>query len=158
VEGLELPPDQLLAIGERELREARKRYDEAMRAIENGRPGADAWKMIEEDHARPEELLPQAQALVDQVVSFTIGQHLLTLPTPRRRVAEMPPVLWGFVVLSEPGPLETRARDSLLYVDPVDKGWAERHKLDHLRTLNRPTLVVTVAHELVGHYALAERN
>jgi uncharacterized protein (DUF885 family) len=158
VEGLEVSPEALLTVGERELREARRRYDEAAKLVVGTRGGGDALKLLEEDHAKAEELLVQAQSLGDGMLAFVRDRNLLHVPEPRPKVAEMPAVAWGFVVLAQPGPLEARPKETLLYVDPVEKTWAERTKQEHLRALNRATLMVTLAHELVGHYAQAERN
>src|SRR5262249_30672971 len=88
VEGIGVAPELLVTLGERELREARRRYDEAARLLLASHPGADVVKLMEEDHAKPDELLAQAQSIVDGVVSFVRIQGLFTLPRPERpRVA-----------------------------------------------------------------------
>jgi uncharacterized protein (DUF885 family) len=159
VEGVQVAPELLVALGERELKEARRRYDDAARQLAAGRPGVDVGKLLEEDHAKPDELMAQAQTAVDALVSLARDSHLFTLPSPERpRVAEMPPVEWGLLQLSQAGPLETRPRESLLYVDPVDKAWPKERKSEHLRALNRAVLMLSVVHEVAGHYVEAERN
>jgi uncharacterized protein (DUF885 family) len=160
VEGLEgVTPEQLVALGERELKDARKRYDEAARQVIAGRAGADPSKIIEEDHAKPDELLIQAQSTAEAITDFVRGEKLVTLPEPERpKVLDLPPALWGFAQLSVSGPLEPKPRDGYLYIDPVDKSWPDRRKQEHLRTLNRPAMVMALIHELPGQYVLAERN
>jgi uncharacterized protein (DUF885 family) len=54
------------------------------------------------------------------------------------------------------GPLEPHPREARLYVDPVDKGWRDKLKQEHLRTLNRAMMVRTILHEALGHYLQAE--
>jgi uncharacterized protein (DUF885 family) len=160
-EGVDVTPELLVALGERELKEARKRYDEAARAISGGRAGVDVGKALEEDHGKPEELLTSAQQTLELAVAFARDEALLTLPLPQRpKVIEMPPALWGYMQLSMAGPLEQRPHDAFLYVDPIEKGWPdkERGKLEHLRTFNRPIMVRTILHDAVGHYAQAELN
>jgi uncharacterized protein (DUF885 family) len=159
VDGVTATPEQLVALGEREIKEARRRLDDAGRAIVAGRPGVEAARLVEDDHAKPEELLPQAQAAVESAVQFVRDHKLVTLPDPERpKVLEMPPARWGFVQLALAGPLDPKPRDAVLYVDPVDKTWPERRKQEHLRTLNRAALLMAVLHDVVGRYVLAERD
>jgi uncharacterized protein (DUF885 family) len=159
VEGIEAPADLLVALGERELRDAKKRFDDAAKLVLADHPGADPQRVVEDDHAKPEELLAQAQAVVESVVAFAEEQRLITMPHPERpRVLDMPPVLWGFVQLDQSAPLEVKPRDAYLYVDPVEKQWTEARKQEHLRRLNHSALAQQAAHEVLGHYLQAERN
>src|SRR5262249_48614016 len=59
-EGVDVTPELLVSLGEREIKDARRRIDEATRALGGGRPGVDVGKLLEEDHGKPEELLPSA--------------------------------------------------------------------------------------------------
>jgi uncharacterized protein (DUF885 family) len=159
VEGVEAPAELLVALGERELRDAKKRHDDAVKLILTEHPGADPLRVIEDDHAKADELLAQAQAVVESVVAFAEEQRLLTLPQPRRpRVIDMPPVLWGFVQLDVAAPLEPKPRDPYLYVDPVEKNWTDAKKQEHLRRINHSLLAQEAAHNVLGHYVQAERN
>jgi uncharacterized protein (DUF885 family) len=159
VEGIEAPPELLVALGERELRDAKKKYDDAAKLILADHPNADPLRVVEDDHAKPDELLAQAQAVVESVVAFAEEQRLVTTPRPERpKVLDMPPVLWGFVQLDQAAPLEVKPRDAYLYVDPVDKQWTEGRKQEHLRRLNHSALAQQAAHDVLGHYLQAERN
>lgn len=156
-EGVDVTPELLVSLGERELKEARRRYDDAARALLAGRTGVDVGKLVEEDHPKADELLTVAQQLAESAVAFAREQHLLTPPAPERpKVVEMPAALWGFMQLQLAGPLEPRPRQAYLYVDPVDKGWRDKLKQEHLRTLNRAMMVRTILHEALGHYVQAE--
>ncbi|HEX9105242.1 MAG TPA: DUF885 domain-containing protein [Polyangia bacterium] len=155
-EGVDVTPELLVSLGERELKDARRRLDEATRAA-TGKSGADVSKLLEEDHGRPEELLTSAQKLLEGAVEFVRTQRLWSPPDPERpKVIEMPPALWGYMQLSMPGPLEQHAHEAYLYVDPVDKSWPDRKKQEHLRTFNRPVMARTMAHEALGHYVQAK--
>lgn len=156
-EGVDVTPELLVALGERELKDARRRYDEAARALGAGRPGVDIGKLLEEDHGKPEELLTSAQQTLEAAVAFVRAQHLLTPPEPERpKVIEMPPALWGYMQLAMPGPLEPKPREAFLWVDPIDKSWQDKRKQEHLRTFNRSVMVRTIVHEALGHYSQAE--
>jgi uncharacterized protein (DUF885 family) len=155
-EGVDVTPELLVSLGERELKDARRRLDEATRAATGGKAGADIGKLLEEDHGRPEELLTSAQAMLESAVEFVRTERLWAPPDPERpKVIEMPPSLWGYMQLSMPGPLE-KAHEAYLYVDPVDKSWPDRKKQEHLRTFNRPVMARTMLHEALGHYVQAE--
>jgi uncharacterized protein (DUF885 family) len=156
-EGVDVTPELLVALGERELKDARRRVDEAARQLAGGRPNVDVNKLVEEDHAKPEELLAVAQQTLEAMVAFVKAQHLVTPPPVERpKVIEMPPALWGYAQLQMAGPLEPRPRDAYLYVDPVEKGWPDRKKQEHLRAFNRSVMVRTFMHDAIGHYVQAE--
>ncbi|HEY7954768.1 MAG TPA: DUF885 family protein [Polyangia bacterium] len=160
-EGLDgVTPEELVAAGERELKAARARYDAASKLVlASAKPGADLTKVIEDDHFKADELQLGAQAAAEAIVAFLRDQHLVTLPAPPRpRVVDMPPSLWGFAQLAAPRPLEPKAREAFLYIDPVDKGWPERRKQEQLRTFNRATMRVTLLHQVAGHYLEAMRD
>lgn len=168
VEAIEVTPEQLLQMGERELKEARRLYDEqarvllgqaAARSPGSPRSPSDAARLLEDDRLKPEELLAETERQLDAMVAFLRGAGLVPLPEPPRpRVQEMPPQLWGYVQLSAAGVLEPKPLRPVLYVDPVDKSWPERRKLEHLRTFNRPVLILTLLHEVLpGHFVQGEQ-
>jgi uncharacterized protein (DUF885 family) len=151
-DGIDTTPEALLQVGERELKEARRRFDEAARPLLAARPVTDIGKILEEDHSRPEELLDRAQAVSDSLFKFLSDGGLLPVPDERPKVAELPPALWGFVRLAMNAPLEARPREPVLWIDPVDRRWPDRKKQEHLRAFNRPLMVVALIHQLAGHY------
>ena len=143
------------------LRDADRRVDEAARAVLASTPVtpprtlSDVPRLIEDDHGKAEELLLRAQAVTDQL--FQQGRAL-GLPVPATglpHVAEMPPQLSGFVRVVAAAPLEKRAREPVLYVDPAPPSGG---RVEHLRLFNRPTMVVTLAHELLGHFLVGLRR
>jgi hypothetical protein len=111
-------------------------------------------RLLEEDHARPEDLLTEVQAAADALLGFVRARALVPLPDGERpKVAELPPALWGFLRLSVSPPLEAHPREPVIWVDPIDRRWPDRRKQEHLRVLNRSAVALALAHELVGHYA-----
>jgi uncharacterized protein (DUF885 family) len=156
-EGVDVTPELLVSLGERELRDARRRVDDAAKLLSGGRAAVDVNKLVEEDHAKPEELLAVAQQTLEAMVDFVKAQHLITPPAVERpKVIEMPPALWGYAQLQVAGPLEPRPRDAYLYVDPVEKSWPDRKKQEQLRAFNRAVMVRTFMHDAIGHYMQAE--
>jgi uncharacterized protein (DUF885 family) len=152
---VDVPLDRLLAVGERELKQLRARWEEAAREL--GKPPLEVARTLEDDHAAAEELVPSVATSLDRIASFVRDKKLLTLPPGGPKVAEMPPFLWGYASLSSAGSLETRVRDAFFYVDPVDRGWNKKRREDHLRALNRAQLELTALHEVYpGHFVQGE--
>lgn len=168
---LDVGVDVVQGAAERELREARRRMEEVARRL-TGAPGgsggtggvglkavvADAMRLLEDDHAGPGELQREAEGTLSDLYQFMAQREVLTLPAARAKVAEMPPYRWGYALLAAPGPLESRTRDAVFYIDPVDPGWTDKKKVqEHLRMLNRAQLRLTAIHEVVpGHYLQME--
>jgi uncharacterized protein (DUF885 family) len=153
-------PDQLASLAEKELKDARKRYDDAARQLSGGKAGVDVMKLVEDDHGKPDELVGAAQAQVEAMIGFVQTDKLVPLPTDgqeRPKVLEMPPAGWGFAQLIGTAPLE-RSRPAMLYIDPVDKAWPEKRKQEHLRAFNRPIMVATLLHDVIGHFVASERD
>jgi uncharacterized protein (DUF885 family) len=156
-EGIDVTPELLVSLGERELKDARRRVDDAAKQLVAGRLNVDVNKLVEDDHVKPEELLTSAQSMLEGMVAFARAQRLVTPPAVERpKVIEMPPALWGYALLQMAGPLEPRPRDAYLYVDPVEKSWPDRKKQEQLRAFNRSIMVRTFLHDAVGHYLQAE--
>ncbi len=154
----EVTAEQLLALGERELKESRRRYDDAVKQLQVGKPAVDVSKLIEDDHGKPDDLQREAQAAVEAMVAWVRNNKLVTLPNPERpRVVDMPPAQWGFAQLSIAGPLD-RPRDAYLYIDPIDKSWPDRRKQEHLKAFNRSVMALTLMHEVLGHFLQQERD
>jgi uncharacterized protein (DUF885 family) len=171
-EGVTIAPEVLAAAFERALRESKRRHDDLVKQISaaappvgigpNAKGPVDVGRLLEEDHARPEELLAQAETLAQAVLAFVRAQKLAPLDdrAPSPVVREMPPHLWGFVRLVAPRPLQPEKPDkkepALLFVDGVEREWTDRQKNEHLRALNRTALLVRLAHDLVGHLPIAQ--
>lgn len=164
-EMLDVPLDTLQTLVEVEHRDARRRFDEFARRVSGqagasasssanlARLSAEALRIVEEEHSKPEELLRAAEAALDRAAELTGAQKFVTLPSPLPQVTEMPAYRFGYVMLSMPALLEPE-RPAQFYVDPVDQSWKDRKRIsDHLRLLNRSQLLLSALHEVVpGHY------
>ena len=152
-QNLDLPPEQfpsaLLTVVERDLKVADKRYEEAAHQLAPGKSAVEAQRLLEDDHPQAEQLLASVGATLDQLFAFARDRHLLPGEDTRPKVVEMPPFLWGFLLLVEPGPFEGHG-SGVIYVDPVDDGASKKTREDYLRAYNRPQVVTTLAHEVLG--------
>jgi hypothetical protein len=163
LELLDIPLDTLQHVAEFELRETRRRLDEVVRkpglsptgqsSASSSRAAVEALRVIEEDHARPDELMRAAESALDKAMEMATTQKFVTLPPSRPQITEMPAYRFGYVLLSMPALLESE-RPAQLYIDPVDPSYKDRKRIsDHLRMLNRSQLLLSSLHEVVpGHY------
>ncbi|MBL9008553.1 MAG: DUF885 domain-containing protein [Myxococcales bacterium] len=179
LELLDVPLDEVQSVVEVELREVRRRFDEAnRRVLGNGvlgpsRASTEAIRVVEEDHPKPDELLRATDAAIERAYELTGTLQLLSIPpideVARPQAVEMPAYRYGFLLLSAPAPLEPLpwspawpspspkggSQTAQLFVDPVDPSWKDKKRIsDHLRMLNRSQILLTALHEVMpGHYA-----
>ena len=159
-EQLDAPVDtlaaQLASAGDRELKVAVKRYEEAARAVAPGKSPAEALRLLEDDHPSAEELMPTVARTVAEVLAFARDHRLLTVPSePAPKVVEMPPYLWGFMLLVTTGPFETHPSYTF-YVDPVDRTWDKKTVDEHLRSFHRPQIAMSAINQALARFAMAE--
>jgi Bacterial protein of unknown function (DUF885) len=88
------------------------------------------------------------QIASDQLAAVGSLRGLPVPPSGLPRVAEMPAQLSGLLRLQANAPLEKHPRLPVLYVDPAPV----TGRVEYLRLFNRPTMIVTLAHELLGHF------
>ena len=156
-EGVEMPIDKLLPIAERELKQAKRAFEDAAHLVAPGKTPADALRAIEDDHGKAEELIPSATADLDAAIAFARDHHIVTLPDARPKVAEMPPFQWGHVSMTLWGPFEPRVQGAWFYIEPVDLTWIPKTRDEHLRALPRPQLLLSTVHEAFpGHFVQGE--
>ncbi len=156
--GIESPPEQLLFLADGELRDSKRRAEEATKQLVVGRPTTDVQRLIEDDHPKADELQQAAEATLAQIVSDLRDKELLAVgPGEAPTLVEMPPERWGLVQPRLSGLLETRPRPPVLLVDLVDKRWPDKRKNEHLRAMNRAALWLAIA-DGVARSVLHERS
>lgn len=154
---LDVMPEQVLAVAERELTSVKGAFLEAARAVAPGKTPAEALRLLEEDHPKGEDLLTTAAATLEAASVFVRERSLAPPPTARLKVMEMPPFLWGGATVVLWGPYETQARDTWLYVEPPERHWDPKRREEHLRALPRSQLALTTLHQAMpGHFVAQE--
>ena len=155
-EMVDLTPEQLLAIGEQELKRKQQVFAETAREIDHGKDAVQVFKAIQKDHPTEKSLIPDTAKNLEMIREFVIGHRIITLPSKvRARVAETPQFLraTSFASMDTPGPFETKATEAYYYVTPVEPDWPEAQKEEWLTAFNFYTTDVVSIHEAYpGHY------
>jgi uncharacterized protein (DUF885 family) len=112
--------------------------------------------LVSQDHPAPERLLPDTDALLEEMRQFAIDHGMATMPTDVRiRVTETPSFarMTTQAACSTPGAFETKATEAFYYVTPPDPSWPLERTEAYLKFFNRYSLPGITAHEAYpGHY------
>ncbi len=151
---IDLPADQLLAIGERELAANEAAFVAAAAQVDKTRPALAVWKEVLANHPVRGALVPAAQKAVDELQAFVVAKQLVTLPPSERViVAAAPPFDLGLASMHSSPPLELTPVKSYFYVTDAQASWDAARQDAWLQKFNIPTLTVISAHEVMpGHY------
>ena len=155
-EMITLSPEQLLAIGGRELQRKQRVFADAARAIDPSKPPIEVFRAIQKDHPTEQNLIPDTAKDLDTIRQFVIDRRLISLPSlVRARVAETPQFMraTSFASMDTPGPFETKATEAYYYVTPVEADWPPQQKEEWLTAFNYYTTDIVSIHEAYpGHY------
>ena len=155
-EMVDLTPDQLLAIGEQELKRKQQVFAETARQIDPSKEPVQVFKAIQKDHPTEKSLIPDTSKNLEMIRQFVVDHKIITLPSKvRATVAETPQFLraTSFASMDTPGPFETKATEAYYYVTPVEPDWPAEQKEEWLTAFNFYTTDVVSIHEAYpGHY------
>jgi uncharacterized protein (DUF885 family) len=153
---VERPLEELERRGRDDLRACQERLRELAAQIDAAASTAEVVDRIAQDHPTPERLLPDTEALLEELRQFCIDQRLATMPTEVRiRVAETPSfaATTTQAACSTPGAFETKAAEAYYYVTPPNPSWPAERAEAYLKFFNRHSLPGVTAHEAYpGHY------
>jgi uncharacterized protein (DUF885 family) len=151
---IDLPAAQLLAIGERELAVQRAAFERVAASIDGTRPAAAVWQLVQSHHPAAGELVPAAQAMVDELFAFIDARGLMWVPPHDPVIVALAPAYdIGLASMHASPPLDPHPVKSFYYVTDVQPGWSEVRREAWLRTFNYATLADISAHEVApGHY------
>jgi uncharacterized protein (DUF885 family) len=155
-EFVELTPEQILALGLRELKAEQQRFADAARIIDSSKHPHDVFKDIQKDHPTAEGLLPDTRKNLELIRNFVTQHRIITIPSEVRvKVEETPPPFrrTSFASMDTPGVFETNATESYYYVTPTEPEWPEKQKEEWLTAFNYYTTDIVTIHEAYpGHY------
>lgn len=151
-----LPPEEILALGLKELHRVQGIFADAARTIDPSRKPMDVFKAIQAEHPTAENLIPDTRKDLETIHQFLTGHQIITLPTTNRVIVEETPEYaraTTFASMDSPGPFETRATEAYYYVTPVEDNWTPQQKEEWLTAFNYYTTDVVSIHEAYpGHF------
>ncbi len=155
-DGLNMPLDQYLAIGQHALDQTRAQFIAVAKKIDPNKKPLDVYLMITKTHPAADELRSKAQSDLVKLRAFVEAKHLVTLPADANiKVVDTPPFERATTEAAEDsaGPLETVATQAYYYVTPVDPTWSAKQKEDFLAEFNDYEFPIISAHEVYpGHF------
>ena len=154
-EGLDLPLEQVAAVGRANLRENLERIEEVAGRIAPGRPVASIVDDIGRDHPTAQALIPDTRDLLEDIRQALLDFDVISLPSDDRcQVIETPTYMrYAFAAMDSAGALESKATESFYYVTPVEDDWTAAQQDEWLSNFNYNTLKVISIHEVYpGHF------
>jgi len=155
-ERVTLSPEELLKVGENELRRKQKDFADAARAIDPQKPPLEVYQAIQRDHPTEQSLIPDTIRDLDAIRQFVVDHHIIAIPSSvPARVADTPRYLraTSFASMDTPGPFETKATEAYYYVTPPEPEWPAKQKDEWLSAFNYYTTDIVSVHEAYpGHY------
>jgi uncharacterized protein (DUF885 family) len=140
-EGLDLPLAELKKMGEENLAQNRKAFDELVK------------KKAKLVPIKLADLFTDAAKLTDAARQFVIDKKLVTLPSSdRAAVKETPPFMrWNSAFLDAPGVFEKKTGEGFYYISPPDPTWSKKEQDDYIPP--HGILLSTTVHEVYpGHF------
>ena len=155
-EGVDMPLDAYLAIGEKALARTRAEMVATAKRIDPHATTQQVLDRLYKVHPTSAQLLPAAQADLVKLRAFVVARHIIDLPADAQiRVTETPPFLRATTEASmdAPGPLETVARQAYYNVTPVNPHDPPKVQEQYLESFNDYERPIISAHEVYpGHY------
>ncbi|NOT00291.1 MAG: DUF885 domain-containing protein [Phycisphaerales bacterium] len=154
-EGVDIPLDRLLAIGQADLDRNLARAGEIVRANLRDTTVGGAMAMMKDHAYAPNDLIPAIAKELNDIRRFCIDRDLITIPSKvGPTVGETPKFArWASAMMSAPGPFETVATEAYYDVTPVDPAWSQEKQDQWLRDFNRYIATNVSVHEAYpGHY------
>jgi uncharacterized protein (DUF885 family) len=154
-ERIDLPLERVLEVGWENLRANQAAMAEACRRIDPTNSGPEVIKLIGAEHPTSDELVPVTRAMLEEIRTYLIEHHILSVPSEVRCRVEPTPVYlrWASAMMDSPGPFETRATEAFYYVTPAEPEWTPEEQEGWLTQFNVHTLRAVSIHEAYpGHY------
>ena len=155
-EQVEMPLDELLARGMKNLEKDHADFVATAKQIDAKKSPAEVMKELSNQHPAAEDLIPSVARSVEAARQFVVDHDIVTVPSEVRvQVKPTPPYARSgtFASMDTPGPFEEHATEAFYYVTPVEDEWDAKHKDEHLRLYNPWVVGMINVHEAYpGHY------
>jgi uncharacterized protein (DUF885 family) len=151
-----LPLDQLLKIGNADMRRNQEAFRDVAAKIDPNKTPMQILDDLQKDHPAGDHLLQSFRDVLAGLRDY-IDQHgIVDIPTPTLPIVEeTPPFMRSLTSASmdTPGPFEQVAKEAFFNVTLPDPRWNKQQVEEHLESFNRGTIISTAIHEAYpGHY------
>ncbi|MEO8237121.1 MAG: DUF885 domain-containing protein [Flavobacterium sp.] len=155
-EEIKLSPDEILAIGLKELKKEQESFNAAAKIINPNKKPIDVYNEMQKEHPTAQDLIPHARKNIEAIRQYLIDHKIVTMPSEVRvKIQETPAYARSTSTASmdSPGPFETKATQAFYYITPVDPKWTPKQQEDWLAQFNFYTTDIVSIHEAYpGHY------
>lgn len=155
-EMIDMPLDQLLAIGEADLRRNQAAFKAMAAKIDATKSAETVFGDLSREHPTPDKLLSVTQGMLNEINQFLIDKQIITVPTsPLAKVVETPPFLRATTSASmdTPGPFEPKADEAFYSMTLPDPKWPADEIESFMQQWYYPMLSNVSVHEAYpGHY------
>jgi len=153
-EMIDTPLDQLVAIGERELRAQQAAFRAAAERLAPGKDPVATWVSVRRIHPPMGGVVAATQAIVDSLTSFVSSRGIASVPRGERVVvAPALPFDLGFASMHASPPLEPKPVKSIFYITDARPDMPAQQREEWLERYNYASLSNTAAHEAMpGHW------
>ncbi len=155
-DGLTMSWKDLLLEGQADLRRNQDRLASLARSVRPPTTAAGLVGSLAEDTPSAETLMEEARGMVAELREFVVAKDLASLPMDDPcRVEESPPAdrAFAFASMRSAGPFEDGNAEAAYRLTLPDPDASSEEQRQWLRSLNRPRLRNTTAHEVFpGHY------
>jgi uncharacterized protein (DUF885 family) len=155
-EGIDMPLDRYLAIGEKALAQTHAEMVAVAKRIDPNATTQQVLNRLYKVHPTSAGLMPAAQADLVKLRAFVIAHHIIDLPSDANiKVTPTPEFLRATTEASmdSPGPLERVARQAYYNVTPVDPHDPPKVQEQYLESFNDFERPIVSAHEVYpGHF------
>ncbi len=155
-EDISMSPDDILALGMKELAKEEARFVAAAKCIDPNKKAVDVYNAMQKEHPTAASLIPDARKHLEGIRQFLIDNKIITMPSEVRvKVEETLPYLreTSTASMDTPGPFEKKATEAYYYITPVNLAWKPEQQEDWLMQFNYyGTDIVSIHEAYPGHY------
>lgn len=155
-EGITMSPDEILAIGVKELAQEQAAFDADAKVIDPNKSAIDVYNDMQKEHPTAANLISESKKNLEAIRQFLVDKKIITMPSEVRvKVEETPQYAraTGTASMDTPGPFEQKSTEAYYYITPVDLKWPAAQQEDWLAQFNYYTTDVVSIHEAYpGHY------
>jgi len=155
-EGVDVPSHELLEMGLERLREADDDFRRTAGRIDGQGDPNVVWQQIKQDHPCEGQLVPTAEAQLEELVRFIEDRKIVSLNGANAiKVGLTPEFLqWTFASLWPLGAFENRPFAARYLITDAASHWSEAEKHQHLSYFAYPVLWVISMHEAFPGHAV----